>query len=169
MKRCEKNKRKSIIDDDIDLGRFFETATTSKKYVNSLNLHEIKNEILEDNAGDFELIRSMLIGEIEQKINVMFKNVDEFETSIDAIDISGYESDVVIFTGWLFKLNTPEFDKVNRCQNGEGTYFKQDIVEDTGNNCYVLTSGNCFIKCNNRLTGKDYTDFLTFILTQPRN
>ena len=81
--------------EDIDIGRFFELATIDRKYVNGLNLHEIKNEILEDYAGDFELIGSMLVGEVEQKTNIRFKNVDDFESYITAIDNSGYDSDDV--------------------------------------------------------------------------
>ena len=111
----------------------------------------------------------MLVGEIEQKTNIKFKNVDDFESYINAIDNSGYDSDDVIFTGWLYKLNTPEFKKVNRSQYGSGTDFKQDIVEYIGNNCYIPTSGNCFIKCINRFTKKDYTnEFLTFIRSEQR-
>ena len=111
----------------------------------------------------------MLVGEIEQKTNVRFKNVDDFESYINAIDNSGYDSEDVIFTGWLYKLNTPEFKKVNRSQYGRGTDFKQDIVEYIGNNCYIPTSGNCFIKCINYFTKKDYTEeFLTFIRTEQR-
>ena len=53
----------------------------------------------------------MLIGEIEQKTNIRFKNVDDFENYIDAIDNGAYESEDVIFTGWLYKLNTLEFKK----------------------------------------------------------
>ena len=56
----------------------------------------------------------------------------------------------------MYKLNTPEFIKVNRYQNGRGTDFKQDLVEHFGNNCYIPTSGNCFIKCFNQSIGKDY-------------
>ena len=55
--------------EDIDLGRFFELATSNKIYVNSLNLHEIKNEILQDCTGDFELNGLMNIGPIEHKIH----------------------------------------------------------------------------------------------------
>ena len=51
--------------EDIDIGRFFELATTDRKYVNGLNLHEIKNEILEDYTGDFELNGKMIIGPVE--------------------------------------------------------------------------------------------------------
>ena len=69
----------------------------------------------------------------------------------------------------MYKLNTPEFKKVNRSRYGRGTDFKQDIVEYIGNNCYIPTNGNCFIKCINYFTKKDYTEkFLTFIRTEQR-
>ena len=87
--------------EDIDLGSSFEIATTNRNYVNGLNLHEIKDEIAEDYTGDFELIGSMLVGEIEQKTNIKFKNIDDFESYINAINNSGYDSDDVTFTGWL--------------------------------------------------------------------
>ena len=155
--------------DDIDLGGFFELATTSRNYINGLNLHEIKNEFLEDYTGDFELIGSMLVAKVEQKTNIRFKNVDDFESYIKAIDNSGYDSEDVIFTGWLYKLNTRELKKVKRSQYGRGIDFKQDIVEYIGKNCYIPTSGNCFIKCINYFTKKDYTEqFLTFIRTEQR-
>ena len=51
----ERQKRENMIE-DINIGRFFELATTDRQYVNGLNLHEIKNDILEDYTGDFELI-----------------------------------------------------------------------------------------------------------------
>ena len=111
----------------------------------------------------------MLVGEIEQKTKIRFKNVDDFESYINALDNSGYDSEDVIFTGWLYKLNTPEFKNVNGSQYGRGTDFKQDIVEYIGNNCYIPTSGNCFIKCISYFTKKDYTqEFLTFIRTEQR-
>ena len=67
----------------------------------------------------------------------------------------------------MYKLNTPEFKTVNRSQYSRGTYSKQDIVEYIGNNCYIPTSGNCFIKFINYFTKKDYTEeILTFIRTE---
>ena len=42
----ENRKKENILDDDIDLVLFCELATTMKKFVNSLNLHEIKSQIL---------------------------------------------------------------------------------------------------------------------------
>ena len=165
----KKQKRENIIDDDIDLGRSFEVATTNRMYVNSSNIHEIKHEILEDYTGDFELIGSMLIGEIEEKTNITFKNVDDFETYFNAIDNSGYDSDDVVITGWFYKLNTPEFNKVNSYQYGRGTDFKQDIVEYIDNNWLIPRSVNCFIKCIEHLTGKDYmNEILTLIRTEQK-
>ena len=70
IKRNERRQRRENIVKDIDIGRIIELATTDKIYVNSLNLHENKNEILEIYTGDFELIGSMLIGELEQKTNI---------------------------------------------------------------------------------------------------
>ena len=100
-KQNERRQKRENMVEDIDTGRFFELATTDRQYVNALNLHEIKNEILEDYTGDFELIGSMLVGEIEQKTNIRFKNVDDFESYINAIDNSGFDSEDVVFTGWL--------------------------------------------------------------------
>ena len=110
------------------------------------------------------MIGNLLIGEIEQKTNIRLKNVDDFETYINGIDNGGYDSDDVIFKGWLYKLKTPEFNEVNRCQYGRGTDFKQDTVEYTDNNCYIPTSDNCFLKCSTFSTKKSFTqEFLAFI------
>ena len=47
--------------------------------------------------------------------------------------------------------------------------FEQGIVEYLGNKCYIPTSGNCFIKCVNFFTNKDYTqEFVAFIRTEQR-
>ena len=88
--------------ENIELSRFFELATTNKVYIISSTLHEIKNEILLNCEANFELIWSKLIGEIEQKTNIRFKNVDGFETYTNAIHNGCYDSDDVIFTGWFF-------------------------------------------------------------------
>ena len=47
-----RQKRENLVEEDIDLGRFFELATSNKLYVNNLNLHESKKEILQDYTGD---------------------------------------------------------------------------------------------------------------------
>ena len=132
------------------------------------NLLEIESEILLDYTGDFELIGSMLIGELEQKTNIRFRNVDDFEGYINAIDVD-YDSEDVIFTGWLHKLNTPQFNIVIRSGFGRGVDCRHHIVEYKGNNSYIPSSGFCFMKCFNFLTGKNYEqDFLEFIRNEDR-
>ena len=85
----------------------------------------------------------MLIGEIEQKTNITLRNVADFETFINAIIDVEYKTEDAIFTGWLYKLNTPQFFKLNRSQYGRGTNFEQDIVEYTGNKQYIPAIGIC--------------------------
>ena len=111
------------------------------------NLHQIK-EILEDYTGDFELIGKMIIGPVEHKTNIRFENMDDFERYINAIDID-YDSNDVIFTGYVYKLKTPQFKVVKRSAYGRGTNYMQEIVEYQEQNCYIPTSGMCFIKCIN--------------------
>ena len=141
-KQNERRQRRENMIEDIDTGRFFELATTDREYVNGLNLHEIKNKILEDYTGDFELIGKMIIGPVEHKTNIRFKNMDDFERYINAIDID-YDSDDVIFTGYVYKLNTPQFKVVKRSSYGKGTNYMQEIVEYQGQNLYT-DFGNVF-------------------------
>ena len=166
-KMKEDKNRKNIIE-DVELGRFFELATNDRKYVNGLNLHEIKNEILEDYTGDFELIGKMIIGPIEHKTNIIYKNMEDFGNYINAIDVD-YVSEDVTFTGYVYKLNTPHFKIVKRSASGRGTNYMQEYVDYHGRNCYIPTSGMCFIKCIKYFTKKDYTEeFLTFIRNEQR-
>ena len=123
-----------VEDIDIDIGRFFELATNDKIYVNNLNLHEIKNETLQDYTGDFELNGNMIIGPVENKTNIRFKNMDDFEKYINAIDVD-YESEDVIFTGYVCKLYTPQFKVGKRSPYGKGTNYMQEVVEYHGQNC----------------------------------
>ena len=108
---------------------------------------------MEDYTGDLELIGKMIIGVVEHKTNIRFKNMDDFERYINAID-TDYDSDDVIFTGYVYKLNTPQFKVVKRSAYGKGTNHMQEIVEYHGQNCYIPTSGMCFIECINRFTKK---------------
>ena len=89
---------------------------------------------------------------IERKLFIRFTEFEYFETYINAIDFD-YDSEGVILKRWQHKLITLQFIKVNRSQYGKGTVFKQDIVEDTGNNCKIPKSGNCFIICFQYPTG----------------
>ena len=88
-----------------------------------------------DRTGDFEKTGSLAMGEKrKQKTKIRFRKVDDFEVYNNAIDID-YDSEDVTFTRYLYKLNTPEFNKVTRSQYGKCTDSKQDFVVYSGNNC----------------------------------
>ena len=122
------------------MGRVFELATTIKKCV--------KNEILLDYKREFELRGSMIFGIIELKTNIRFKKMDDFESYIKAIDIE-YDIENIIFTGYVTKLNTPQFKVVNQSAYAKGINYMQEIVEYHGQICCNPTSGMCFTQCIN--------------------
>ena len=121
-----------------------------------MKLHEKKIEILYHFSGDFELIGSMLIGLLENQTYIRLKNMDELESFINAIAFD-YDSTDVTITGNVYKIYTPQFKVVKRSAYAKSTDNMQEIGECYGQNCYIPTSGNCFIKSNNTFTKKDYS------------
>ena len=108
----------------------------------------------------------MDLGPLKHKTNIRFRNMTDFESYINLIDFE-YDTGDVTFTGYVYNINTPQFNKVNRSQYGKGTELKQDIVECIGKNCLNPARGNCFIKCKIYCTNKDYTEeFLPFITNE---
>ena len=132
------------------------------------NLHEIKNEILQDYIGVFEMVGNLKIGDQIRQTHIRFRNMDDYEAYINSID-QDYDSDDAIFNGYIYKLDTPIFNKVNRSQYGNGCDFKHEIIEYRGNNCFIPSKGYCFVKCINFLTGQDYKQqYLEFIRNERR-
>ena len=111
-------------------------------------LQEIKNEILRDYVGEFEMIGRIKIVDQTRETHIRFRNIDDYEAYINAID-QDYESEDDICNGYIYKLNTPQFNLVNRSQYGNGSDFKHEIIEYRRNNCFTPTKGYCFVKCNN--------------------
>ena len=92
--------------------------------------------------------------------------MDGFESYTNAIDVD-YYSEVVTFTGYVYKLNTPQFNVVNRSVYGKGIEYMQETVKYHGRNCYIPPSGHCFIKSFIYFFKKDYSEqFLAFIRTE---
>ena len=132
------------------------------------NIHEIKNEILQDYDGTFEMVGTLLVGDQLRQTHIRFRKMIDFESYINSID-QDYDSDDAIFNGYIYKIDTPIFNKVNRSQYGNGCDFKHEIIEYRGNKCFIPTKGYCFIKCVNFLTGQDYKDkYLEFIRNEKR-
>ena len=145
-----------------------ELKELNKIQVVNKNLHEIKQEILQDYNGEFEMVGNLKVGDQIRQTHIRFRNMDDFESYINSID-EGYDADDCIFNGYIYKIDTPQFNKVNRSQYGNGCDFKHEIIEYCGYNCYIPTKGYCFVKCINFLTGQDYKNqYLEFIRNETR-
>ena len=132
------------------------------------NSHEIKQEILRDYAGEFEIFGKLSIGDQIRETHIRFRNITDYEAYINSID-EGYDAEASIFNGFIYKFNTPQFNLVNRSQYGNGCDFKHQIIEYRGNNCFIATKGYCFVKCITFITGEDYKEqYLDFIRNEKK-
>ena len=78
--------RENKNEDEFGMGWFSKKATSDNElFVDSLNLHEIRNEILGDYTGDFEIIGDTIIGEHKQTTAMRFKNIEHYEPYINNI------------------------------------------------------------------------------------
>ena len=111
------------------------------------NLHEIKQKRLQDYTGAFDMVGNLKVGDQIRQTNIRFRNMDDFEAYINSID-EGRDAEDAIFKGHIYKIITPQINKVNRSQYGNGCSFDKIIVEYRSNNCYIPTKGYCFVKCN---------------------
>ena len=89
------------------------------------NLHEIKLEVLRDYNGVFELVGILKVGDQIRQTHTRFRNKDDFEAYINSID-RDYDSYDSIFNGYIYKIGTPQFNKVNRSQYGNGCSFDKN-------------------------------------------
>ena len=132
------------------------------------SLHEIKTEILLDYSGAFEMVGNLKVGDQIRQTHIRYRNIDDYESYIIAID-EGYDAEDAIFDGYNYKLDSPQFNKVNRSQYGNECDFKHDIIDYQGNNCSIPTKGYCFVKYIDFLTGQDYKQqYLDFIRNEQR-
>ena len=145
-----------------------ELKELNKIQVVNKNLHEIKQEILQDYEGEFEMVGNLKVGDQIRQTHIRFRNIAEYEAYINAID-QDYDAEDAIFNGSIYKLNTPQFNKVNRSHYGNGCSFDKINIEYRGNNCFIPTKGYCFIKCISYLTDQDYKrEYLDFIRNEKR-
>ena len=72
------------------------------------------------------------------------EKIDDCESYINVID-QDYESEDAIFNGYIYKINTLQFNLVNRCKYGNGCDFQHEVFEYRGNNCFIPTKGHFFV------------------------
>ena len=132
------------------------------------NLHEKKQKIIRDHAGEFEMVGSLKVGDQTRPTHTRVRNKTDYEAYINSIDGSDDAEDSV-FIGYFYKINTPQFNKVNRSQYGNGCYYKHEKTEYPGKNCFIPTKGYFFVKCSDFITGEDYKQqYLDFIRNEKR-
>ena len=102
------------------------------------NLHEIKFKKLLDYTGEFEEVGDLKIGDQVRQTHIIFRNIDDYQAYINSVD-KRYDAEDAIFNGYIYKINTLQFNKVNRSQYGNGCDFKHETVEYQGKNCYIPT------------------------------
>ena len=71
--------------------------------------------------------------------------MDDFESCINAID-NNYDSGDVIFTRWLYKLNTPQLKVVKRSAYAKGAKNMKKLLNITDKTVIFQQSGHCFQK-----------------------
>ena len=73
IKQNEKRQKKYIIDEDINLSKFFElTSSSDEIYKTGLSLHENRSETLLDYADDFRLNKLMIKRPVEHETQISF-------------------------------------------------------------------------------------------------
>ena len=136
--------------------------------VDDKNLHEDKEELLIDYTGELKMIGKLSIGDRLRTTHIRFRNITDYERYINAID-QDYDSDDTIFNGFIYKIDTPQFNLVNRSQYGNGCDFKHENIEYQSKNCFIPTKAYCFVKCINFIAGQHYEQqCLDFIRNEKR-
>ena len=114
------------------------------------------------------MVGYLKVGDQIRQTHIRLRNMDDSVAYINAID-EGYDAEDSIFSNYNYKLDTPQFNKVNRSQYGNGCDFKHEIFEYRGINSFIPSNGYCFVKCINCLTGQDYQQqYLNFIRSEQR-
>ena len=127
----------------------------NKIHVFNKNLHEMKQEILLDFTGEFEMVGNLKVGDQNRQTHIRLRNFADYESYFNAID-QDYDSDDALFNGHVYILDTRQFNLVKRSQYGNGCNFDQNTIEFRGNICFIPTKGYCFVNCINFITGQDY-------------
>ena len=106
----------------------FEIKLFNEIHVVNKNLHEIKQELIMDYTGEFEMVGRLNFGDQIRQTHVKFWNITDYEAYKNSID-EGYDAEDSIFNGYLFIKDTPHFNYVNRSQYANGCDFKHEIIE----------------------------------------
>ena len=75
------------------------------------------------------MVRNLKDGDQIRQTHIRFRIISDYEAYINAID-EGYDAEDAVFIGYIYKLDTPQFNLLNRSQYGKGCDFKHEIIEN---------------------------------------
>ena len=114
------------------------------------------------------MVGNLKVGDQIRQTHVRLRNINDYEAYINAND-ERCDAEDAVFIGYIYKLDTPQFSKVNRSQYGNGCHFKHKLFEYRSNTCFIPSNGYCFVICINFLTGQNYQQqYLAFIRSEQR-
>ena len=96
--------------------------------------------------GDVELVGEISISDHFRQTRIRFKEIYWLWALYQKFD-QDYESENAIPNGFIFEVNTPQFNLVHRSKFGNGCDFKHQTCEVSGNNCFIANNSYCLIKC----------------------
>ena len=74
------------------------------------------------------MVGKLKVGDQTRQTHIRFRIIDDYESYINAIE-QNYESEDAIFNGCIKKINTPQFNKVNRSQYGSGCVLNMKLLK----------------------------------------
>ena len=105
-------------------------------------------------------------GEIDT--NRFLKDSKELAKFIDKILDKYDDHPSIYYTGNIYRYFR-NFKRVTRSEHGRGANEFNNILEYTGNNCYIPSGNGCFLKCINFIFDKDFsTEYFEFIQSYKR-
>ena len=104
-------------------------------------IHEIENKSSKSYGGKFEMVGKESSGDLVRETHIGFRSISDYEHYINAID-QNYDSEDAIFNGYIYKMDTPLFNKLNRSRYGIRCEFKHEIVAYRSNKFFILTKVN---------------------------
>ena len=84
------------------------------------------------------MVGNLKVGDQIPQTHNRFSNVADYESFNNSID-QDYDSEDAIFNGYIYKMNTPQFNRVVRSDYGIGCDFKHEFIKNRGNDCFVTT------------------------------
>ena len=114
------------------------------------------------------MVGNLSSGDHVRETRIRFRNITEFEHYIKSIE-DGYDAEHAIFSGYIYKINAPQFNLVIRSQYGIRCDFKREIwnIEVI----FVLFQLKDFVLSNvlKYSNGEDYKQqFLVFFRNEKR-